>query len=234
MALPLYTLLMLASVATGAWLARRSQRELGLSFEQRAGIGLGAFCGAMLGAKLPFLLFDWEGVQSGEAWLSNGKTILSGLAGGYLGVELAKWMLLVRVKTGDSFAVPVASAVAVGRLACFAGGCCFGRHTSLPWGIDFGDGPRHPTQLYEAAFHALAAVTLVQLQRRGLFQRQLIKLYIIAYAVYRFASEWLRPEPIVGGGLTAYQWTSLALIALFAWLWWRDERSESSNVEYRG
>ncbi len=231
MATPIYTLLMLASVATGAWLARGSQRALGLSLEQRVGIGLGAFCGAMLGAKLPFLLFDWDGLQSGAAWLSNGKTILSGLAGGYLGVELAKWTLHVQVKTGDSFALPVAAAVAIGRLACFVGGCCFGRHTSLPWGVDFGDGPRHPTQLYEAAFHALAAVTLVQLQRRGLFQRQLIKLYIIVYAVYRFASEWLRPEPIVGGGLTAYQWTSLALIALFAVLWWRDAREASSNVE---
>ena len=219
-----YTLLMLLSVGTAAVLARGSQAGLGLSRRERIGIGLGAFCGAMLGAKLPFVLADWEGLKSGAAWFANGKTILAGLVGGYFGVEVAKWALEVRVKTGDTFAVPVAAAVAIGRLACFVGGCCFGSPTALPWGVDFGDGPRHPTQLYEAAFHGTAAVGLAWCRRRGLFRGQLIKLYIIAYAVYRFASEYLRPEPAVWQGLTAYQWASLAIVPLFAVLWWHDSR----------
>ena len=66
------------------------------------------------------------GPVSGRAWFDNGKTIVFGLVGGYFGVELAKALLGVRVKTGDGFAVPVAAAVAVGRLACFAAGCCYG------------------------------------------------------------------------------------------------------------
>lgn len=217
-----YTGLMLLAVATAAALVRRSQAALGLSPQQRLGIGLGAFCGAMLGAKLPFVLADWEGLRSGAAWFANGKTILAGLVGGYAGVEAAKWALQVRTKTGDSFAVPVAAAVAIGRLACFAGGCCFGTRTSLPWGVDFGDGPRHPTQLYEAAFHAAAACGLAWCRGRGLFPGQLIKLYIIAYALYRFASEFLRPEPRLWLGLSAYQWAALAIVPLFAALWHRD------------
>ena len=88
---------------------------------------------------------------------------------------------------GDSFAVPVAASVAVGRLACFVGCCCYGAPTILPWGVDFGDGlRRHPTQLYEAAFHLSMAVVLVVLARRGLFRIQLIKLYILTYLAYRF------------------------------------------------
>src|ERR1039457_3341001 len=121
---------MLASVAVAIALSRRRQRALGLNNRERLGIALGAFCGAMIGAKLPFVLSDWEGLASGRAWLDNGKTIVFGLVGGYFGVELAKALLGIRVKTGDSFAVPVAAAVAIGRLACFVAGCCHGTVTT--------------------------------------------------------------------------------------------------------
>jgi phosphatidylglycerol:prolipoprotein diacylglycerol transferase len=185
------------------------------------------FCGAMIGAKLPFVLADWDGLVTGAAWFSNGKTILCGLVGGYFGVELAKWLVGVRVKTGDSFAVPVAAAVGVGRLGCFYAGCCYGTPTDLPWGVVFptvDSVPRHPTQLYEAAFHLTAAGVLWQLQRRGLFRGQLIKLYIMSYLVYRFVTETIRPEAQLAAGLTGYQWAALVLLALFAWLWLRDAR----------
>jgi len=222
----LYPFLMGASVLTGIFLAKGRQRSLGLTNDQRLGLGLGAFCGAMIGAKLPFVLADWEGLLSGLAWFSNGKTIVFGLVGGYLGVELAKEKLGVTVKTGDSFAIPVAGAIAVGRLACFSAGCCFGKPTGHSWGIDFGDGYlRHPTQLYESAFHAIALLVLIGLERADLFHEQRIKLYFIGYLIYRFFSEWLRPEPIIGLGLTGYQWASLGLIAVFVLLWIRDASS---------
>ena len=225
---PAYTAIMLLSIATAVLLKRRGDRSLPLSASERLGIGLGAFCGAMIGAKLPYVLLDPQGLVDGRAWFDNGKTILFGLAGGYLGVELAKALLDVRIKTGDSFAVPVAAAVAVGRLACFVGGCCFGKPTSLPWGVVFHDGiPRHPTQLYEAAFHASAACFLAWTESRGLFRLQRIKLYFIAYLVYRFFTEFIRPEPIVALGLTAYQWGALALLPVFAWLWHRDARRKA-------
>src|SRR4051794_16394030 len=220
-----YPILMLLALATAVVLSRRTMPPLGLTRRQRLGLGLGAFCGAMIGAKLPFVLADWEGLVSGRAWFDNGKTIVFGLVGGYFGVELAKGVLGVRVKTGDGFAVPVAAAVAVGRLACFSAGCCYGSVTALPWGVDFGDGrARHPTQLYEFAFHLTAALVLAALLRRHLFRGQLIKLYILAYLAYRFLTEFLRPEPILGLGLTGYQWSALALMPVFALLWIQDRR----------
>ncbi|WP_435018681.1 prolipoprotein diacylglyceryl transferase [Tundrisphaera sp. TA3] len=221
-----YPLIMMASVGTAILLRGRTPQPSGLDPRQRWGIGLGAFCGAMIGAKLPFALADWEGLLTGRAWAENGKTIVFGMVGGYLGVEIAKALLGVRVKTGDGFAVPVAGAVAVGRLSCFAAGCCHGVATRLPWGVDFGDGVRrHPTQLYEIAFHAAAALGLAALQRRGLFRGQLIKLYILGYLAYRFATEFIRPEPRLAGGLTGYQWACLGLAPVFLALWARDARS---------
>ncbi len=207
---------MLASVSVAVALSRRRQGALGLRGRERAGIALGAFCGAMIGAKLPFVLSDWEGLASGRAWFENGKTIVFGLVGGYFGVELAKALLGVRIKTGDSFAVPVAAAVAIGRLSCFVAGCCHGTVTTLPWGVDFGDGlRRHPTQLYESAFHLAAALGLASLERRGILRGQLIKLYLISYLIYRFLTEFIRPEPVLALSLTGYQWACLGLLAVF-------------------
>jgi phosphatidylglycerol:prolipoprotein diacylglycerol transferase len=222
----IYVLIMLAALVTGLALARGRQQRLGLTRGQRLGIIVGAFCGAMIGAKLPFVLADRPGLLSGRAWFVDGKTILLGLAGGYLGVEVAKWALEVRIKTGDSFAVPVAASVAIGRLGCLYAGCCYGTPTDLPWGMVFPNTdppvPRHPAQLYEFLFHAAAAVALAVLQRRGRFSGQLIKLYLIAYCGYRFLSEFIRPEAELWLGLTGYQWSALLLAGLLAYLWRRD------------
>mgnify|MGYP002624940261 FL=1 len=222
---PTYTLIMMAAVGAGLAVSRWTRRESPLSKGQRWAVSLGAICGGILGAKLPFVLSDWSGFLSGAAWLDNGKTITFGLVGGYFGVEAAKWATEVRVKTGDSFAVPVAVSIGIGRLACFSAGCCYGRPTGLSWGYDFGDGLlRHPTQIYASLFHLWAAVVLYHLQKRGLFRGQLIKLYFITYFAYRFLSEFIRPEPRLWLDLTGYQWASLASIHVFVLLWRADAR----------
>ncbi|MBI2361964.1 MAG: prolipoprotein diacylglyceryl transferase [Elusimicrobia bacterium] len=219
-ATPASVLLMAAAVAVAWLLGRGAQEGLGLTPPQRRGLGFAAFCGGFLGAKLPFALLHPAGPLAAPAWLSDGRTVLGGLVGGYLAVEAAKALFGVTVKTGDGFAVPVAAAVGVGRLSCLFARCCYGVPTALPWAVDFGDGlGRHPTQAYEAAFHLAAACALSALRRRGLFPRQLMKLYILAYLAYRFLSEFIRPEPRLLGPLSAYQAAALALAPVFAGLW---------------
>lgn len=214
---------MAAALAVGALLARGRHEGLVLTRAQKAGLSLGAFFGAMLGAKLGIIALDPHASTRAADLLDGGKTILGGLLGGYFGVELAKWALEVRAKTGDGYAVPVAASIAVGRLGCFVAGCCYGTPTALPWGVDFGDGvPRHPTQLYEALFHGAMAFALHRLRAQGRFPRQLMKLYILSYLAYRFLTEFIRPEPRLLGPLTGYQGLALLMVPLFAWLWARD------------
>lgn len=215
----LYPLLMALSLATGVWLKRKYPSEPALAPFDQFWIGLCAFVGAMLVAKLPFLLHD--GVRwNPEAFIFSGRTILAGFAGGYLGVELGKWRLGIRVSTGDSFAVPVAGAIAVGRLACLAGGCCYGTPTEMPWGIIFpsvDQQPRHPMQLYEFIFHLTAAVVLHRLRRQRVLSERLIEFYFISYCIFRFFSEFLRPEPRFAGVLTGYQYLAVVLVLIFGW-----------------
>lgn len=225
-----YMAIMLVAITVGFVLLRNFQEKLQLKWWEKLGLALGGFCGAMIGAKLPFALYDYNGLIDGTAWFAHGKTIIAGLLGGYFGVELAKWVLEIRTKTGDSYVVPVAVSIGIGRWACFVGGCCFGQACNLPWGVAFPSAPdggsvfRHPTQIYESIFHLSYAVVFFLLWKKKMFPGQLFKIYLLSYMTYRFFTEWIRPEPVIAMGLTAYQLAALAAIPLFVFLIWRDRQ----------
>lgn len=182
-----------------------------------------AFVGGVFGAKLPFAL--GVDLTSEAAWLTDGKTITTGLIGAYLAVELVKLALGIRVKTGDTFALPLAFAMGVGRWGCYFNGCCYGTPTDLPWGVDFGDGlRRHPTQAYESLFHLGMAGLLIVFTVRNVIPTHRLQFYLIAYAAYRFATEFIRPEPVYALGMTYYQWASAVLAAGLGVQWWVETR----------
>ena len=144
-------------------------------------------------------------------------------------------MLGIRVKTGDSFAVPLALAMAVGRWGCFCNGCCYGVPTDLPWAVGFTqlDGRLencHPTQIYESLFHFTMACVLVWIAFRGWLPRQRLKLYLIMYGVFRFLTEYIRPEPQRALGLTFYQWAALVLIAGLVFQWRIDSQPRTKAL----
>jgi prolipoprotein diacylglyceryltransferase len=167
-----------------------------------------ALFGAGVGAKLPFVLLSKGPFFSASAWFSDGKTILTGFAGGYIAIELTKLLMGIRVKTGDALAMPLAAGVAVGRWGCFFNGCC--------------GAPLVPP--LESAFHAVMAVVLWRLRNVEALRWQLIKLYLIAYCGFRFAVEFIRTEPRLAWGLTGYQWGSAAMAVVLVLLWMHDER----------
>lgn len=232
---PLFTLFAciagaIASFCTSKYTADRIQ----LSRVDKTFIVLSGFCGAIIFAKLPFVLLTDDLLHNAGSILLSGKTVLLGLVGGYLGVELGKWIRAVKTKTGDSFGVPVAVAIGVGRLGCFFGGCCYGVETRLPWGVVFpmiDQHPRHPNQLYEATFHLVMATVLFWMLKNGNLKGQLIKFYFLAYFVFRFLTEFLRPEIHWAGGLSAYQWAIVLLVPIFIGLWYRDvNRLQSRQI----
>jgi prolipoprotein diacylglyceryltransferase len=204
-----------------------------LPWWKRATLTAAAFIGGALGGKLPFIgthPLDW---LDPATWLRDGKTIVAALIGAYLAVEATKWILDIRIKTGDTFALPLALALAVGRWGCFFNGCCYGVETALPWGVEIRvktpEGYQvlrcHPTQIYESLFHFTMAVILWQLMRRGLLVGQRLKLYLIAYGVYRFLTEYIRPEPAWWLGLTFYQWAAAALAMGMIAQWLAERRA---------
>ena len=225
-----YFACMLIATVVATIVLRQRQRTLPVNTVEKFGIAIGGLVGATFAAKLPFILSaDPSGGVLG-AWLSDGKTVLWGLTGGYIGVEVAKWALHVKVSTGDTFVVPIALAVAIGRVGCFLFGCCYGVATNQGWGVRFlnaSDGGtvlRHPTQLYELLFHLSFAIiaSMALSGSTSYLPRQVrgnwMPLYLIAYSIYRFFSEYLRPEEHLSFGWTFYQWSSLVIASAFSGL----------------
>ncbi|WP_436714607.1 prolipoprotein diacylglyceryl transferase family protein [Roseiconus lacunae] len=212
---------MVFATLVAGWLYRRGQDTSELTREQRWGIAFGGVLGATFAAKIPFVLGStttggWFGL-----WLSDGKTLLWGLTGGYIGVEVAKWSLYVRQRTGDRFTVPVAVAIGIGRIGCLFNGCCYGVPTDDSWGVRSGlaDGGRvlrHPAPLYEMAFHLGFAILATIGLRKGILRERWMLVYLISYCLFRFVSEFWREEPQLWMGLTFYQLSAVPIAIAFA------------------
>ncbi len=79
----------------------------------------------------------------------------------------------------------------------------YGTPTSLPWGIDFGDGiPRHPTQLYEIVFLLGLMAVLKILSRPSWESGDRVKLYMMAYLTFRLFIDFIKPDFHPFWGLT--------------------------------
>lgn len=219
---PSYAVLVGLGLVLAAGVRRREVARLG--YGRTPGhqvVGFAALLGGLLGSKLGMALFvpPTELVRLGAAALAfdfTGKTVVGGIAGGYLGVELAKRLVGVRHSTGDGFAVALPVAQGVGRVGCFLHGCCVGRPSDAPWAVEVGGVHRHPTQLYEAALDLALAAALWSVRERPRPAGHLFKAALVGYATIRFALEPLRGDTgWTLGPFTAVQWVCLAAIAGF-------------------
>lgn len=212
------TIGVLAATAVYFWEARRR----GVLSEDVAVIALGTLLFGGIAARLSTV---WQyaevtGDSPLHAWAGGGKSIIGGLAGAYAGALITKRWLRYRAHTGDLFAPAVALGMAIGRWGCFLTEEP-GTPTSLPWGIHVSPAaaariPRcegcaarvamHPSFLYEIAFQL--AMFLILLRLRTAVRSNgsdLLKIYLLAYAVFRFCVEFVRGNDIWYAGLTRSQ-----------------------------
>ena len=202
-----YALGYLTGLAAFAWMARR--RNL-------ATAGIMAVMGAgLLGGLAGANLTQWAYAHLGGGG-EGGKTVLGGIAGGYLSVLLYKRYLGLRRPTGDLFAVAVSAGEAVGRWGCFFGGCCYGKVCAMPWAVHQHGAWRHPTQLYLSGANALILVALWRFDRTRPPENGLWYLQGVLYCTARFVIEFFRDGPPPVGGLTGAQWACLAGFAFFS------------------
>jgi prolipoprotein diacylglyceryltransferase len=210
------------AIALGVALYRHTRLRTGLGgLTQRGGFAVvaGLLIGAAIGNKLVFLIERpdvWQQMLAGELAMP-GQSIVGGLLGGLIGVELAKALTGQTRSTGDAMVWPLAIGLAFGRIGCFIAGLhddTYGVATTLPWGVDFGDGvARHPTQIYDAIV-ALGLAAAVH----GRFARVTglqFKVFLSGYLLWRFGIDGLKPVPhAYAFGWSGIQWVcALALAA---------------------
>lgn len=167
-----------------------------------------AAIGAGLGSAVLFqALYNIKTLGRFEIARNTGMTFYGGLIGGVV-IFLALWFIVggFVFKEGEnkksfftlaSCAVPsIVIAHSFGRVGCLMAGCCHGDVTDKWYGImmhgNFGYDRYVPTQLFEAIF--LLGLFALLLRRALLGKRYNLPLYMCAYAVWRFALEFLRGD----------------------------------------
>lgn len=226
---PWYAILMGAGlIGTALVWGRRFRRE-----PEMVVVYAAALLGALLGAKLAYLLAEWPVMRASDRpWLAaaTGKSILGALFGGYLGVLGGKRLVGRRGSTGDLFALVVPPGLVLGRVGCLLHGCCLGSRCAPGWWAvhDAAGLPHLPAAAFEAAFNLICWIVLLVLYRRGAMPGQLFHLYLVAYAVFRLLHEAWRDTPRLAGdgptGVTGYQMIALALLAFALWRMLRRRR----------
>jgi phosphatidylglycerol:prolipoprotein diacylglycerol transferase len=189
----------------------------------RLAVVAAAIAGAGLGSKLLVWLQHPDLLQRFDTRaLLAGKSVAGALIGGLVLVECVKRWIGVRRSTGDLYVLPLCLGIALGRVGCFLSGLddhTYGIATSLPWGVDFGDGVRrHPTQLYEVALLVPIAIWAARRLRAGVMDGSIFRGFLIAYLAFRIALDVVKPEPRPYLGLTATQIVGTIGIAYLVWM----------------
>ncbi len=242
--LPSYGVLVAAAFLVALWLTSKLAKERGLDSERI--VNLGVYCAlvGMLGAKIMMIVLDPE-YREHPAEIFTLATLQSAgiFFGGFIlalifAIFYIKQQKLPVLATCDIFAPGVAIGHGIGRLGCFAAGCCWGRPTHLPWAVTFANKdattgvplgiPLHPTQLYEAFAEALICLFLLWWLKRKHGDGSAIGLYLVLYGLVRFTVEFARMHDSsnpLGGPFTLEQWISLGLAAVGAVLAARARKS---------
>ncbi|WP_233783119.1 prolipoprotein diacylglyceryl transferase [Flavivirga eckloniae] len=179
---------------------RRHSNDV-ISSNNRLSIILGAALGALIGSRIvgflenPLVSLSQENLIQ----LLNTKTIMGGLFGGLLGVEIAKKRIGETQSSGDLFVFPIILGIFIGRIGCFLSGInefTYGRETSSVFGMDLGDGLlRHPVALYELVFLILLFFSLKRIQNKASLKNgDLFKWFMVFYFSFRFFIEFLKPN----------------------------------------
>jgi phosphatidylglycerol---prolipoprotein diacylglyceryl transferase len=228
-----YGLLLAIAFIAGLWVASREAKRQGLDAGRVTDMAIWVLIAGLIGAKVLLVLVDFHYYQRSprELWsiFQSGGVFYGGLIGGAL---VAWWYArrhgLRAWSTADALAPGVVLGQAIGRLGCFAAGCCWGKPTSLPWAVTFTDvyasravgtpmdTPLHPSQLYESAAAFLIFAFLLWLLPRKRFHGQVTLAYVALYSAVRFGLEFLRGDPERGswfsGALSTSQVVAIVLL----------------------
>lgn len=250
---PTYGVLVAAGLVLGLVLIARLARRQSIEPDDTWNLGVLGILAGVLGAKILFVLNTWEYYsQHPREIFSLGVLQAGGVFSGGLvaGIAVCVWYMRRRnmpgLKTADAFAPGIALAHGIGRLGCFAAGCCYGEPTELPWGISFSSPlaaawagtplgtALHPTQLYEAAVEFINFGILLWLFRRKTFDGQVMGTYLFIYGIARYFIEYARGDlgrgAILGGLITTTQLLSIGMVIAGGVLWLRRTRSSHLAV----
>jgi phosphatidylglycerol:prolipoprotein diacylglycerol transferase len=236
--IPTYGLLVALAFLVALWMTQKLARKAGLDSERVLNLGIYCALAGMLGGKLGMFLFDWKIYRDDPSLIFSRETLQAmGVFQAGLALAVVVAIFYMRAKklpalpTSDVFAPGIALGHAIGRIGCFAAGCCWGKECSFPWAVTFRnpdahqltgvplDVALHPTQLYESFAEAIIFWILYRRFHQPHRPGAIIGLYLILYSSVRFGVEFVRNhEQALYAGLSLTQWLSLVTLAVGIWI----------------
>jgi len=235
-----YGLFVVAGFMAGLWTASRRALLRHIHPDTIFDLGPWLLLGAIVGARAFFVVSYWQEEFAGRPIYEIFMVQRGGIVyyGGLIGASVA-CIIYARIRKlplwrlADVLAPSIALGSFFGRWGCLMNGCCYGRPTTLPWGIQFPEGHQtypdhvHPTEIYDSLLNFALYGFLAWLYRRRKFDGLVFGVYLISYAILRSFVELFRgdytPEHY-WKGLTPAQLISIGIIVaglLLLWNQWR-------------
>jgi phosphatidylglycerol:prolipoprotein diacylglycerol transferase len=202
-------------------------RALAIRFGERAGVHprlaerccLWTLLSAIVGARLLFVLTNFDQFDRSVEISSGGKAPWSHTGGSSAGSQalscFAAFMACVSWHGADCAAPALCIGLSITRVGCFLAGCDFGRPWDGPWAVRFPAGPPafteqtlagllpagatqslpvHPTQPYESIAGLALLALMIAVSRRRVAWGQSLGVVVVGYAVLRFFIEIVRAD----------------------------------------
>lgn len=249
--MPTYGVLLSLAVIMGLWISRRNCQLQGIDSRKARKLGTLVVVSGIFGAKLLGIVLSWSFYSGhpqevfGLVALRSGGVFYGGLLCAFLvGLCYVLANNMPTLATSDASAPGIALGHAIGRIGCFAAGCCWGKPTEAFWGVTFRDPLAHewagtllaaplvPTQLLDSVVEFTNFFFLMWLFRRKTLPGQVTGAYFVLYGFARYWMEYLRGDPgrgsVLGGALSVTQLISIVMFVIGTLLWLR--RSPSIHV----
>jgi phosphatidylglycerol:prolipoprotein diacylglycerol transferase len=231
----------------------RNARREGIDPEKAWNLGIVVVLCGIIGAKILYILVDLTYYRAHPQEIFSLGTLQAGgvFSGGLIAALVAAiWYVranrMPALATCDAFAPGLALGHAIGRIGCFAAGCCWGKPTQSVWGVTFHNPLANawvgtplgvklePTQLFESAVELANFFLLTWLLKRKRFDGQVIGAYLFLYGFARYFLEFLRDDPgrgeVFGGAMTGTQLISILLVIAGGALWLRRRSSRPAAL----
>ncbi len=226
-----YTVLSLTYCVAIFWFYKRCETR-NLSQRNAMNIGLIVLFAGFIGARVFHILFEYpsyyleDPIQVFYFW-QGGYVFYGGFILAYVAAFIyAKKLRLTFWLWHDTLAPVLAGGYAMGRMACFLVGCCYGAACDLPWAVDLKQADvhsgvvstvsRHPTQLYAVIFELVIMAFLIWYEKRKPPLGNVFLSWVGLHAIGRIIMETFRVDPRGGVyvGLSISTWISILFIAI--------------------
>ncbi|MCB0377387.1 MAG: prolipoprotein diacylglyceryl transferase [Bdellovibrionales bacterium] len=164
-----------------------------------------------VGARLAHVLWEypsyyWQNPVEVFYFWQGGFVFYGGAILGYLCAFLyARRLKLTFWLWHDTAAPVLALGYALGRIACFLEGCCYGKVCTLPWAIPLKEvdvhshaittALRHPTQIYASLMEACTLFFLLWLEKKKAKLGVVFLSWVMLHALGRILMEIFRDDP---------------------------------------